>query len=394
MLQWRAVSLLVVLTAAGGMLAQPQPGDHVVEIRNFSFTPAFITIPQGATVAWVWVDSFHSTTSTNPTEPWDSGVRTAPNTFRRTFANTGTFDYFCSPHSGFMFGSVTVESAAKADTTTDLSSSLNPSAAGASVTFTAMVTAIGGGTPTGSVVFTADMVTDLCGPVNLVNGSAGCTTASLPAGTHTIAAVYSGDSAFNASTSSELSQVVNAPLETPSFLTATATSTSEVALAWGSVPNAMSYEILRSTMGSPFSLLATVSGTSANDSGLSPDTTYLYRVRAIGSGGMSAPTATDPATTVVFTDPSLEGVVIKAEHVNQLRTAVNAMRAAVSLLPGTYTDDPLTAGAVVKAAHILELREALTHARHMMMLSGPATTDTVLTVIKAVHQTELRTGTQ
>ena len=91
---------------------------------------------------------------------------------------------------------------------------------------------------------------------------------------------------------------------------------------------------------------------------------------------------------------SLTGVVIRAEHISQLRVAVNAMRAAAALPPATYTDDPLAAGTVVKAAHILELREALTHARHMMMLAGPATTDTTLTVIKAVHHTELRAGTQ
>ncbi len=94
-------------------------------------------------------------------------------------------------------------------TTTTVSSSLNPSYQNQPVTFTASVTASGGGMPTGTVTFTSDggPISECASPVNLVNGQATCTTSTLPLGTHIIAAMYSGDSNF-APSSGQLSQQV------------------------------------------------------------------------------------------------------------------------------------------------------------------------------------------
>jgi hypothetical protein len=91
-------------------------------------------------------------------------------------------------------------------TTTVVVSSLNPSAAGQSVTFTATVT---GTTPTGTVQF-KDGAANLGSPVSLAGGTAAFTTSSLAAGTHSITAVYSGDADDATSTSTLISQVVNA----------------------------------------------------------------------------------------------------------------------------------------------------------------------------------------
>jgi hypothetical protein len=92
---------------------------------------------------------------------------------------------------------------------TALGTSLTPSTAGQSVTFTATVSGTGG-PPTGSVDFRDGGVSIAgCGSVALVAGSATCTTGSLGAATHSITAVYSGGPGFNTSTSSALSQVVN-----------------------------------------------------------------------------------------------------------------------------------------------------------------------------------------
>jgi Bacterial Ig-like domain (group 3)/FG-GAP-like repeat len=84
-----------------------------------------------------------------------------------------------------------------------LISSINPSSAGQSVTFTA--TAPTGAT--GSVVF-LDGATTL-GTVGLTNGQASFTTSSLTTGSHIITADYAGDSGYNAANSAQLTQTVN-----------------------------------------------------------------------------------------------------------------------------------------------------------------------------------------
>jgi uncharacterized repeat protein (TIGR01451 family) len=101
--------------------------------------------------------------------------------------------------------SVTVNKSASA---TSLSSSQNPSVLGQSVTFTATVTG-GVGTPTGTVNF-KDGSTVIGSALPLDgSGVVAFTTSSLTAATHTISAVFSGSTLYNASTSANLSQVVN-----------------------------------------------------------------------------------------------------------------------------------------------------------------------------------------
>jgi hypothetical protein len=186
----------------------------------------------------------------------------------------------------------------------------------------------------------------------------------------------------------------------PTFFSATATSTSQVALSWVAVTGATGYEVWRATLlNGPYILVSSPAGTSTNDTGLSASTTYLYKVRAIGSGYPSGFSPIDPATTIVFTDPSLSGVVIQAVHINELRTAVNAMQVAAGLSASTFTDPTLTAGStVIKAVHLTDLRAALDAARSTLGLAAIAYTDptitTGVTVMKAAHLTELRAGTQ
>ncbi len=95
-------------------------------------------------------------------------------------------------------------------TTTALSSSLNPSFPGQSVTFTATVTCTGF-TPAGSVTFTIGSVTEPPVALTTVSGQqqAAFTTSTLTTGFYTVTAAYSGDSNCAASTSAPLTQVVN-----------------------------------------------------------------------------------------------------------------------------------------------------------------------------------------
>ncbi|MFY9558990.1 MAG: FG-GAP-like repeat-containing protein, partial [Terriglobales bacterium] len=82
-----------------------------------------------------------------------------------------------------------IQVVSQATTTTTIASSLNPSAQGQAVTFTAKVTS-----PTvkvtGTVTFTAG-ATNL-GTITLSGGKASVTTSSLPAGSNTITATYNG----------------------------------------------------------------------------------------------------------------------------------------------------------------------------------------------------------
>jgi hypothetical protein len=87
----------------------------------------------------------------------------------------------------------------KADTTSSVTSDVNPSTFGQAVSFTATVSGGSAVTcnPTGSVTF-KDGATAISSAVALSGGSATFSTSSLPAGHRSITAVYSGDSNFNA----------------------------------------------------------------------------------------------------------------------------------------------------------------------------------------------------
>ncbi len=93
----------------------------------------------------------------------------------------------------------------KAVTATTLTSSLNPSTAGKSVSFTATVS--GGSAATGSVSF-MDGASKL-GTGTVASGKATFSTSKLAKGTHSISASYPGDSNNNASVSAALTQTVN-----------------------------------------------------------------------------------------------------------------------------------------------------------------------------------------
>lgn len=88
-----------------------------------------------------------------------------------------------------------------------LQSSSNPSNFGQAVTFTATVTPQASGTPTGTVTF-KDGAT-VIGNQALNNGTAQYSTSTLTLGSHSITAVYSGDSNYQSSTSPPLNQTVN-----------------------------------------------------------------------------------------------------------------------------------------------------------------------------------------
>jgi hypothetical protein len=102
-----------------------------------------------------------------------------------------------------------VNAGGTASTTTALTSSLNPSKAGTSVTFMAAVTSATPGTISGSVSF-YDGTKLLDTPITMTGNLANLTISNLAQGTHTITAQYNGNANYATSTSSAVSQVVNA----------------------------------------------------------------------------------------------------------------------------------------------------------------------------------------
>lgn len=94
-----------------------------------------------------------------------------------------------------------------APTTTALSSSPNPSTHGQAVTFVATVSSSLGAPPDGEIV-TFTQGKKVLGTGALNKGSTSFTTSTLSVGTHTVKAVYGGDSNFDGSTSNTVKQVV------------------------------------------------------------------------------------------------------------------------------------------------------------------------------------------
>jgi Big-like domain-containing protein len=316
--------------------------------------------------------------------------------FSVTFNSPGSRSVIVADAGASLMGSDLV--VVHASTNTALVTSGSPSNPGQSVTFTATVTSATPGTITGNVSFRDGAVTVFTASIS--GSMATFMTSSLAAGSHTITAVYEGDTNFNPSTSNAVTQVVNSgPFGAPPGFSATATSPSSVTLQWLPVADATSYEVYRSTsLSGSFTLAATTGGTAALDGlTISANTTYLYKVRAVGASGPSGFSAIDIATTIAFTDLDLTGLPIKADHVMQLRTAVSAMRVAAELSPVTFTD-PSLPGETVKAVHISELRSAADEARMAFGLLAISYADATIvpgvTTVKTDHVQQLRSATQ
>jgi hypothetical protein len=135
-----------------------------------------------------------------------------------------------------------VPNATPAATTTTLTSSLNPSTFGQSVTFTATVSS-SSGVPIGLVTFMDGAAS--IGTISLnASGQASLSTAALSVGNHTITAVYGGSLNFATSSSAPGTQTVNkAPSTTtiastpnPSQLGQIVTFTATVSSTAGGVP--------------------------------------------------------------------------------------------------------------------------------------------------------------
>ncbi|HEU4887738.1 MAG TPA: hypothetical protein VFV49_07630 [Thermoanaerobaculia bacterium] len=186
--------------------------------------------------------------------------------------------------------------------------------------------------------------------------------------------------------------------DVPPAFAATATSTSQIQLSWTPVAGASYFEIWRSANHAPFALVGTPAGTAATDPGRASNTTYLYQLRARRGVAASPFTNVELATTLMFQDTTLTASRIKAVHVTQLRSAVNAVRAAAGLAPASFPDATLTPGSTkINLVHLTSLRTALDEARAAIGVPAIPYAQPTLTagsIVRATHLIELRNGTQ
>jgi ELWxxDGT repeat protein len=187
-------------------------------------------------------------------------------------------------------------------------------------------------------------------------------------------------------------------LAAPPVLDARGSATA-VTLTWTAYTAAapVVYDVYRASGSTTFTKIGTSSTTQFSDTAVTPNNAYLYRVIGRGANGALSPFSnTDIASTRAFTDDPLLAKVtrIKAAHINELRSAINAARAAAGLAPYTFSTAP-TIGALVRATHIAELRTALSSVFTALSLPAPVFTDASLTAgnaIRAAHIQELRSA--
>ena len=142
--------------------------------------------------------------------------------------------------------------------------------------------------------------------------------------------------------------------------------------------------------------LTTTMGAEVGGATIDPATGRIYIIEQFATPQLNPVVRvyTASSSSASFTDSVLTPnvSVIKAVHVQELRTRINALRAARSLAAYQWTDSTLTAGSsVLKAVHILELREALRAVYTSLGRTVTYAEDLAAGgVVKASHITELR----
>ena len=212
---------------------------------------------------------------------------------------------------------------AQGSTTTAVNTSGSPSTVGQSVTFTATVTVTGGPSPTGTVAFSdgANPITG-CGAATLnVSDEATCTTSALPTGaSQTITATY-GNDANNSGSFGTVSQTVNA--------------------AQGSTTTTVNTSGSPSTVGSPVTFTATVSGTN-----LAGTVAFTDGANPITGCGAATLNVSDEATCTTSALPTGASQTITATYGNDANNSgsFGTVSQTVNAAQGSTTTTVNTSG--------------------------------------------------
>jgi hypothetical protein len=143
-------------------------------------------------------------------------------------------------------------------------------------------------------------------------------------------------------------------------------STTTINLTWtASSSDAGNTFVVERSAGSGFERVATVTGTSYNDT-VTANQSYVYRVRSATSWAFKA----DLATAKNFSDIAVRGA-IRADDLRNARSATNMARVAAGLSPVTFIDP---AKARVLTTDVTTLRTYLTEALQAAGLAVPSFT--------------------
>jgi hypothetical protein len=278
--------------------------------------------------------TFYDGTTSLGTGTLSSGTATLATSFSTTGTHTITATYGGSTTDATSTSSavvLTCSSASLTSTTTALTASTTTPVAGASVTLTATVSP---SAATGTVTF-YDGTTSL-GTGTLSSGTATLATSFSTTGTHTITAIYGGDSTYATSTSSVTTITVSSS-------SLTSTTTSLVSSSYST------------TSESSFTLTATLSATAATGTVEFYDTTTSTE---LGTGSLNSGTATLTTSLSAVETHAIEAIyegdsTYATSTSSTISVVVSASSSSATAITLSVSPTTVTAGTGVALAAIV-----------------------------------------
>jgi len=177
------------------------------------------------------------------------------------------------------------------------------------------------------------------------------------------------------------------PLVAPTGVTGTSPSPTSIRVTWAAVTGATSYEIDRATGTGSFALAGTATATEFVVTGLSPETQYRFRVRAL-RGTEQGPYSTEATvtsanrTTVQVTADITTNTTWTSDNVYQLTRVVSVANGAIlTIQPGTRViGGNITPGQAPPVTALMVLRGS------RIVANGTATAPIVMTSAAAEGQ--------
>lgn len=154
-------------------------------------------------------------------------------------------------------------------------------------------------------------------------------------GTYTITATMAADDTYckaQATFTITVQAAPCTPLTTPTGLNASATTYSTATLTWGNVTNAIKYQVTLTPAGGT-AKTDEATGTTYNATGLSPETTYTWTVKAIGDGTTYCDS--EESTSGTFTTPAKPKYTITWSKPDGTTTTQVTQGEKIGTLPAT-----------------------------------------------------------